>query len=67
MPSGGGQASRYSDPRADVLRVRHRAEFGGDEFPVPVESIAEDLLGLNVEKSWDMDCSGMLIPAEHGV
>ena len=25
---------------------------------------AEDLLGLRVEESWDIDCSGMLLPAE---
>jgi hypothetical protein len=32
---------------------------------VPVESIAEDLLGLEVERS-GIDCSGMLFPAERG-
>ena len=36
----------------------------GDEIPVPVESIAEDLLGLRIEEADLGDCSGMLIPAE---
>lgn len=58
--------SKYNDPRAHALRHRWLATFGGDEIPVPVEAIAEDLLGLRVEDSWDMaaDCSGMLLPAE---
>jgi Zn-dependent peptidase ImmA (M78 family) len=39
--------------------------FGGDEIPVPVESIAEDLLGLRIEQLSDMgDLSGVLRPAE---
>ncbi len=35
-----------TDPRAEALRRRYHALFGGEELPVPVESIAEDLLGL---------------------
>ena len=31
---------------------------------MPVESIAEDLLGLRIEEADLGDCSGMLIPAE---
>ena len=31
---------------------------------MPVESIAEDLLGLTIEESEDLECSGMLLPAE---
>ncbi len=38
------------------------AVFGGDEIPVPVESIAEDLLGLRIEEYDSGDRSGMLIP-----
>jgi Zn-dependent peptidase ImmA (M78 family) len=34
------------------------------EIPVPVESIAEDLLGLRIEERDLGECSGMLIPAE---
>src|SRR3954468_10495898 len=33
-------------------------------FPVPVESVAEDLLGLAVERVPLTDCSGMLLPLE---
>jgi hypothetical protein len=63
MPSGGGLAGRYSDARAHALRDRYLAAFGGDEIPVPVESIAEDLLGLRVEAVDELGCSGMLVPA----
>jgi hypothetical protein len=32
---------------------------------VPVEAIAEDLLGLRIEERWELgDCSGLLLPAE---
>jgi hypothetical protein len=56
--------TRYTDPRAHKLRERYLATFGGDEIPVPVESIAEDLLGLRIEEDDLGDCSGMLIPSE---
>jgi hypothetical protein len=56
--------TRYTDPRAHELRERYLATFGGDEIPVPVESIAEDLLGLRIEADDLGDCSGMLVPAE---
>ena len=36
----------YEEPRAHALRDRYLAMFGGPEIPVPVESIAEDFLGL---------------------
>src|SRR5206468_1739595 len=36
---------------------------GGPEIPVPVESIAEDFLGLRIEQA-DMECSGMLLPTQ---
>jgi Zn-dependent peptidase ImmA (M78 family) len=48
------------------LRQRYHSHFGDGEFPVPVESIAEDLLGLRVERV-AMDCSGMLLPAERRI
>jgi hypothetical protein len=57
-------ATRYTDPRAHELRDRYLATYGGDEIPVPVESIAEDLLGLRVEEDALGECSGMLIPGE---
>src|ERR1700710_353165 len=43
------------------------AAFGGTEFPVPVESIAEDLLGLAVEVRDGLRVSGMLLPAERRI
>ena len=42
--------TRYTDPRAHELRDRYLATYGGDEIPVPVESIAEDFLGLRIEE-----------------
>ena len=54
----------YTDPRAHELRERYLATYGGDEIPVPVESIAEDLLGLRIEEDDLGECSGMLIPTE---
>jgi hypothetical protein len=57
----------YEEPRAHELRERYLRTFGGAEMPVPVESIAEDLLGLRVEESWQLDCSGMLVPAERRI
>jgi hypothetical protein len=56
--------TRYTDPRAHELRGRYLATFGGDEIPVPVESIAEDFLGLRIEEEDLGGCSGMLRPAE---
>jgi hypothetical protein len=58
-------AGKYEDPRAHAVRERYLGVFGGPELPVPVESIAEDLLGLRIEQSAELgDCSGMLLPAE---
>jgi hypothetical protein len=56
--------TRYTDPRAHDLRRRYLATFGAEEIAVPVESIAEDLLGLRIEVAELGVCSGMLIPAE---
>ena len=61
MPSA---PTRYTDPRAHDLRAEYLATFGGAEIPVPVESIAEDWLGLRIEEADLGDCSGMLIPSE---
>jgi hypothetical protein len=64
MTETAGRA-RYEDPRAHALRARYLATFGGTAIPVPVEAIAEDLLGLRIEESWNLgDCSGLLVPAE---
>ncbi len=56
--------TRYTDPRAHDLRAEYLATFGGAEIPVPVESIAEDWLGLRIEEDDLGDCSGMLVPSE---
>jgi hypothetical protein len=52
-----------TDERAHALRRRYQELLGGEEFPVPVESIAEDLLSLEVERA-ETGVSGMLLPAE---
>jgi hypothetical protein len=52
------------DQRAQVLRERYLATYGGPEVPVPVESIAEDLCGLMVEERRGIGLSGALVPAE---
>ena len=68
MSSGGGTAvNRYEEPRAHALRERYVAAFGGDEIPVPVEAIAEEVLGLRVEQSSEIRYSGMLLPAERKI
>jgi hypothetical protein len=56
-----------TDPRAGELLRPHPAAFGGPELPVPVEAIAEDLLGLAVEESDELACSGLLVPAERRI
>ncbi|MEO9176542.1 MAG: ImmA/IrrE family metallo-endopeptidase [Gaiellales bacterium] len=57
----------YDDPRAHDLRLAYHAAFGGDQLPVPVELIAEDLLGLAVEVRDDLPVSGMLLPSERRI
>ncbi len=57
----------YDEPRAHQLRDAYHAAFGGDELPVPVESIAEDLLGLAVDVRDDLMVSGMLLPSERRI
>lgn len=53
-----------TDPRADALRRRYHELFGGEELPVPVESIAEDLLGLSISEDEELPVSGMLLPID---
>ncbi len=57
----------YEDPRAHAVRERYLETFGGEGLPVPVEAIAEDLLGLLVEVVPGLGCSGMLVPAERRI
>lgn len=56
-----------TDPRAEALRRRYHDLFGGEELPVPVEAIAEDLLGLSINEDEELPVSGMLLPAERQV
>jgi Zn-dependent peptidase ImmA (M78 family) len=60
-------AGPIRDERADALRERYDAVFGDAELPVPVEAIAEDLLGLQVGESEDLAVSGMLLPRERQI
>ena len=60
-------ANTYEEPRAHAVRERYLSTFGGEGLPVPVEAIAEDLLGLRIEQSWEIDCSGMLLPASRTI
>jgi hypothetical protein len=60
-------AKTYEEPRAHAVRGRYLSLFGGPELPVPVEAIAEDLLGLRVEQEWGMEYSGMLLPAQRKI
>lgn len=56
-----------NDPRAGALLAEYRSAFGGPELPVPVESIAEDYLGLKIVEDEHLGCSGMLIPARREI
>jgi Zn-dependent peptidase ImmA (M78 family) len=56
-----------SDERAGDLRRRYHLLFGGPTVPVPVESIAEDFLGLSLHESDGLPYSGMLIPASREI
>ena len=57
----------YRDERADALRRGYHAAFAGTALPVPVEAIAEDLLGLKVGEDEELAVSGMLVPARREV
>ncbi len=54
-----------TDERAYALRRRYHDRFRAPTFPIPVEAIAEDLLGLAVERV-SIECSGMLFPVPMG-
>ena len=56
-----------TDPRAHALRARYHELFGGEELPVPVESIAEDLLGLAIHEVALDGISGLLYPTERQI
>ena len=63
----GDMPGPVTDARAGLLRLRYHERFGGRELPVPVVAIAEDLCGLAVEETTDLDVSGLLLPAERRV
>ena len=55
-------------PRAGVLRGEYHERFPATpELPVPVEAIAEDLLGLCVVEEELDGVSGLLFPAERTI
>jgi Zn-dependent peptidase ImmA (M78 family) len=60
-------AAPVRDERADALSARYHAAFSDAELPVPVEAIAEDLLGLQVAESEDLAASGILLPPERQI
>jgi hypothetical protein len=66
LPSGtpSTTAAQYRDQRAHDVRERYHAVFEAPELPVPVESSAEDLLGLHVEETELGGVSGLLYPSE---
>ena|SRR5213592_3516699 len=55
------------DPRVDTLLKRYYDHFSADELPVPVESIAVDLLGLTVDEDDSLEVSGMLVPSDQQI
>jgi Zn-dependent peptidase ImmA (M78 family) len=59
-------SKNVTDERAHDLRRRYHERFEALELPVPVDSIAEDLLGLQIVEI-DMECSGMLLPVERRI
>ena len=59
--------SKYDEPRAHSIREQYHSLFGGDELPVPVHAIAEDLLGLAVEERGLDGVSGLLYPGDRRI
>jgi IrrE N-terminal-like domain len=57
----------YAEPPGHSLRDRYVAVFGGADVPVPVEAIAEDLLGLYVEEAELDGGSGLLYPPQRRI
>lgn len=62
-----GRMAERIDLRVTVLLDRFYEHFPSDELPIPVDSIAVDLLGLTVEEDDDLEVSGMLAPIEHQI
>lgn len=53
--------------RTAALLKRYYDHFQADELPIPVDSIAIDLLGLAVEEDDSLEVSGMLVPGEQQI
>ena len=53
---------RTSDPRAADLLARFAVAFDVPQHPVPVDSVACDLLGLMITETDDIEVSGLLVP-----
>jgi Zn-dependent peptidase ImmA (M78 family) len=63
-----GEEKTYRDKRAHALRAEYRALWPEEPlFPVPVEAIAEDYLGLRVERRSLGETSGLLYPSERRI
>jgi uncharacterized protein DUF955 len=60
-------ARRPGDRRAVALLRLYRRRFRDASLPVPVDAIAEDLLGLRVAEAEDLACSGMLVPSRREI
>jgi Zn-dependent peptidase ImmA (M78 family) len=59
--------AKYSEPRAHELREQYALLFGSATFPVRVEALAEDLLGLHVVEAQLDSLSGVLYPSERRI
>ena len=57
---------RTSDPRAADLLTRFAAAFDVPQHPVPVDSVACDLLGLMITQSADIEAPGLIVPQTIG-
>ena len=60
-PAASVASRRPGDRRADALRMRYSGVFGACPLPIPVEAIAEELLGLTVLTGSALPVSGLLI------
>ena len=56
-----------ADSQTAELLERYYGHFRADELPIPVDSIAIDLLGLAVEEDDSLEVSGMLVPADQQI
>jgi Zn-dependent peptidase ImmA (M78 family) len=57
----------HADEQATKLHTEYATVYSARGLPVPVDRIAEDLLGLAVQEVEALDVSGMLIPADRAI